>query len=249
MLLKRCYFWFALVSVTIVCLLAALPSVLLAWAVCRVRGMDPARGARFVFWWYGKLFRFLARPVMPVRVVNPDMAARNQPCIIVPNHQSFMDLYLFSAQHCSNLCFVVTSWPFSKLFFFALMMRQARYIRVGSDEDILNFAQRCREEIAAGSTIVCFPEGTRSRSGRLLPFKSGIFRVAAETGTRLVPMVYYNTGKFCPPGSFKVNPQRIFVKLLEPVAPLPGLEHKQAYKDLAQRVREAMLAELDSFSL
>ena len=246
MLLARCYFWFILVGVTVVSLAAAVPCMLFSRAFCGLKGIDPARGVRFVNWLYGRIFRFLARPVMPVTAINPEMARNNSPCIILPNHQSFLDIYLFSAQKVTNLCFVVTNWPFSRLFFFALLMRQARYVKVGSAEDILNFTERCREELAAGSTLVCFPEGTRSRSGSLLPFKSGIFRVAAATGASIVPMLYLNTGKFCPPGSFKVYPQRIFVKLLEPIKPLPELDERLSCKDLMHRAREAMLAGLEA---
>lgn len=222
-------------------LLAAWPYILLS----RLRG-DVTRRVRHGIWWYGRIFGFLVKPILPVSAINPEIAVVNEPCIIVPNHQSFLDIYLLSAQCSKNLCFVVTSWPFSKLFFFAALMRHARYVRVGKNQDILNFMERCREELAAGSVLVCFPEGTRSRSGKLLPFRSGIFRVATATGAKLVPMIFHNTGKVCAPGSFKVNPQRIFVRLLEPLEANPELEGKQACKELLGRTQAAMQAALSA---
>ena len=243
--LKRGYFWLAMVTVTLAALLLALPCCLGSALYGRLTGRDPARGLRGGIWLYGRVFRFLVAPILPVISVNPDLAQRHSPCIIIPNHQSFLDLYLLSAQRCTNLCFVITAWPFTRLFFFAAVMRRARYIKVGRGEDSLDFLDRCLAELRAGSTLVCFPEGTRSRSRALLPFRSGIFRVAAAAGAKLVPMIFHNTGKICPPGSFKVNPQEIFVKLLEPI----GCEQAEAtgrnHKTLLQQARAAMLAELD----
>jgi 1-acyl-sn-glycerol-3-phosphate acyltransferase len=244
--LKCGYFWLALALTTVAALLAALPYFALSLAYCKIEKQDPAKGLRAGIWWYGRIFISLVHPVIPIHCDNPELALGNSPCIIVPNHQSFIDLYLLSVQQCTNLCFVVTSWPFTKLFFFSIAMLRARYIRVGRGEDLFDFMERCKKELAAGSTLVCFPEGTRSRNGQLLPFQSGIFRVAVATGAKLVPLVFYNTGKFCAPGSFKVNPQKIFVKLLPPILCAAQPDGRLAYKNLMLKTRETMVSTLNT---
>jgi 1-acyl-sn-glycerol-3-phosphate acyltransferase len=161
---------------------------------------------------------------------------KNSPCIIVLNHQSFLDSYMLGLQDCINLCFIIADWPFKKLFFFAPVMRMCKYIRVGTMDDKLRFVESCRETLKNGGTLVCFPEGTRSRTGQLQNFHAGIFRISVETGIKIVPMVLNNTGQVCRPGSFKINPQPILIKLLEPLSARADLTPRQSCMELKERV-------------
>ena len=241
--LKRAYFWATLCCWTLLCLVASLPFYLAASALCA----DVPGTIRKAVWWYGKIVFLLLRPICPIHSRNADQARAIGPCIITANHQSFLDIYLLCAQTSRNLCFIVAKWPYRKLFFFAFMMYKARYIRAWDERDALVFFQSCRQELDSGATLVCFPEGTRSRTGALQRFHSGIFRVAAKTGVPVVPMVFHNSGKLCPPGSFAIHPQPVEVTLLEPFTAECGLSDKKAGINLQQRVHEAMRNCLNSF--
>lgn len=245
--LQRLYFWLALFVLTVVFLVLVWPYIVFAFFYSLIGRRDFAAAIRAGTWFYGRVFLFLIRPMVPVHTQNPELARANQPCIITPNHQSFMDIYFFGAQHCTNLCFVVAGWPFKKLFFFAVMMLLGRYIRVGRAMDSLDFYESCRKALDEGAALVCFPEGTRSRTGELQEFRSGIFRVAASCGAPIVPMVYCNTGKLCPPGTFKVNPQPVHIKLLQPMLADATLGGRKAFKELRERVHAAMAATLDEY--
>ena len=70
-------------------------------------------------------------------------------------------------------------------------MRLANFIPVDRDGRL----ESARESVQAGSKVLAFgvnistfPEGTRSRDGRLLPFKKGPFFLAMESGAPVVPI-------------------------------------------------------------
>ncbi|XP_042469823.1 1-acyl-sn-glycerol-3-phosphate acyltransferase-like [Zingiber officinale] len=66
-------------------------------------------------------------------------------------------------------------------------------------------------------SLIIFPEGTRSRSGRLLPFKKGFMHIALQTRLPIVPMVFTGTHLAWKNNSLKVRPTPITVKYLQPI--------------------------------
>jgi len=61
-----------------------------------------------------------------------------------------------------------------------------------------------------------FPEGTRSRTPVLGPFRKGAFHLAIQAGVPIVPVVMRNTGELMQKGSLAINPGVIDVVVLEP---------------------------------
>ncbi len=96
------------------------------------------------------------------------------------------------------------------------------------------------EETERKLTMLVFPEGTRTRTGELLPFKKGAFVLAIEAGGPIVPAYIANTFGLPPKASIRVHRPPIRI-LLAPPIPSAGL----AVGDrdaLADRVREAVVA-------
>jgi 1-acyl-sn-glycerol-3-phosphate acyltransferase len=56
-----------------------------------------------------------------------------------------------------------------------------------------------------GISVLVFPEGTRSKTGELLPFKRGAFHLAAKVGYPIVPVTIIDSDKIMPKGSFKLK--------------------------------------------
>ena len=69
------------------------------------------------------------------------------------------------------------------------------------------------------SVVVIFAEGTRSRSGRLQPFKKGAFVLAAETGIPIIPTVVTGSFDIMRPDTFIVRPATIHVYFEPPIDP------------------------------
>ena len=239
LLAKRIYFWMVLVFCSL-CLIIFFPFYLFA---ARLVGVKPAAAARNAIWWYGRLFALLVFPVIPLQYHNPHLARDNAPCIIVGNHQSFLDIYFLGAQCAKDSCQVVRAWPFRKFFFFAPLMRLAGYIEV-EGVDNSNFINTCRQRLQQNISLVCFPEGTRSRTGKLGDFFTGIFRVALELGVPIVPLVYHNTWDVCRPGTFKINPQIVRISMLPPVFPESVKDCPKPHIRLRNLVRSKIEEEL-----
>src|SRR5215471_12616429 len=64
--------------------------------------------------------------------------------------------------------------------------------------DALKSLERAKQRIAAGISVVVFPEGTRSHDGKLLRFKKGGFLLALQTGKNIVPITINGSGRILP---------------------------------------------------
>lgn len=73
--------------------------------------------------------------------------------------------------------------------------------------------EKAADRIRAGQSVVAFPEGTRSRDGRLLPFKKGVFNLALATGVPVVPFAIEGGLSILPKDTWRVRggPYRIRV--------------------------------------
>lgn len=74
--------------------------------------------------------------------------------------------------------------------------------------------QAMREE---GKSVALAPEGTRSVTPELLPFKKGAFHLAMQAGVPMVPVVIRNAGDVAPKGDFVFRPATVDVEVLPPV--------------------------------
>jgi 1-acyl-sn-glycerol-3-phosphate acyltransferase len=115
------------------------------------------------------------------------------------------------------------------------MMRLAGDIPVkrGFGPSAIEAMARCRETLARRVSVMIFPEGTRSPTADLLPFKDGAFRLAIEAGVPILPLVLRGTGTALPKHDWRFGRSTAMVKVLEPVETagltvedVPGLKAK-----------------------
>ena len=90
-----------------------------------------------------------------------------------------------------------------------------------------------QQAVARGMSLVISPEGTRSKTGELLPFKKGPFRIAMGAGVPIVPIVIRNAEDLAPHNSMVMHPANIDVKVL-PAIPTSDW----TVKTLDQRIAE-----------
>jgi 1-acyl-sn-glycerol-3-phosphate acyltransferase len=104
--------------------------------------------------------------------------------------------------------------------------------------------ERAKDRIAAGISIVVFPEGTRSRDGRLLPFKRGGFLLAAQTRTDIVPVTICGSAEVLAAGEWRLHPGTIEVFVDQPIA-TDGYRAGKL-RVLSEQVREIIAARLNA---
>jgi 1-acyl-sn-glycerol-3-phosphate acyltransferase len=97
-------------------------------------------------------------------------------------------------------------------------------------------ARRIRD----GTSVVVFPEGTRSRTGELLPFKNAPFGLAIAAQVPIVPVYVHHTFEILPKGGWRLHPQPIRLLVGPPIS-TQGLwpEDRERLRDT---VRAAMVA-------
>jgi 1-acyl-sn-glycerol-3-phosphate acyltransferase len=222
---------------SIALLVGALPVLAIARVV--TAPFDPARRT------VGRLFHGIGRflvaihPLWRFRVdVEAARGGFREPRVVVMNHESDADVFLaallpWDAKFLSKDALYdlpVMGWA----------MRLAGDVRVvrGDRESGAEARAELATWLARGISVVMYPEGTRSRSGEMLPFKEGAFRVAIETGVPIQPVVVAGTARAIAPGSWILRPARAVARALAPV-PTAGLGPDDV-EALTGRVREDM---------
>lgn len=99
--------------------------------------------------------------------------------------------------------------------------------------------------IAYGRSLVIYPEGTRSRTGELQPFKKGAFHLAVRFGMPVVPCVIHGTRQAWPPGSKLIRGGHARVRFFPPISTEGrSLAEVEEVRDQARRVIEDAYREL-----
>lgn len=117
----------------------------------------------------------------------------------------------------------------------------------GDREKALASIGRGAAALRSGRSFLIFPEGTRSRTGALLPFKKGGFIMAIEAQVPIVPVAVQGGRAAMRKGSAFVRPVKVSVRIGEPI-PTAGLTLDDR-DELIQRVRDAVQRLLNEGSL
>ena len=104
-----------------------------------------------------------------------------------------------------------------------------------NSRDAMNSLERAAQTIRSGSSVLLFAEGTRTRDGKLQPFKRGAFFIAVKAGVPVVPVTINNTFKIMPKGSLNIQPADISVVIGKPIA-TDTLEGKAGEQQLMKQV-------------
>jgi len=167
------------------------------------------------------------------------------PFIVVANHQSILDILLLSRLP-REMKWIAKEELFDVPWVgWMLRMSGDIPIRRGDAESGGEALARAKVYLARGMSVMLFPEGTRSRTGTLLPFKSGAFRLAAETGVPVLPIAVHGTARGMPKGGPWVNACHATARLLEVVDPRTfGGEGGNRLRDEVRRRIQAAVDEL-----
>jgi 1-acyl-sn-glycerol-3-phosphate acyltransferase len=202
-----------LMLVEMLAALAIWPVLLVLWLL--VTRWPPGKIVRHFIWLYGRVWLWIVSPFVRLKVVGTDYARLAQPCIYVANHLSFFDVFFLSALPVFDVVVCLRSWPF-KLPWYAPFMRCAQYVdveRLPWDEIVRKIDQIAK----AGRSVLLFPQGHRSRDGRLGRFYSGAFKLAVQLRLPIVPICIQGTDQMLPPGRRWMAPADVRLECLKPI--------------------------------
>jgi len=155
-----------------------------------------------------KIFFVLTRFLIPRAKFKIQKEIRQiQSSVIVCNHLSYLDPILLMSLFQRN-CTIVKS-TFFRVPFFGWLLRKSCYMPSESSElmgqAMVDNLEYIKEHLAAGGNFFVFPEGTRSRDGRLAPFNKGVFSIARYCNAPLKLIYIKDTNKLFQPGTFLFN--------------------------------------------
>jgi 1-acyl-sn-glycerol-3-phosphate acyltransferase len=166
------------------------------------------------------------------------------PRIYMTNHQSYFDIFALLAHLPVHFKFIMKQ-ELMKIPILGRTMKKAGYIGITRDEPRKAIASMndAAEKIRNGSSVVIFPEGTRSVDGKIQPFKRGGFNLAIKSGCDIVPVTITNSYRIVPKGSLKINRGSFGLRVGKPIS---VKEYpKKRLPELMSRVSEVMKSQMN----
>jgi 1-acyl-sn-glycerol-3-phosphate acyltransferase len=166
-----------------------------------------------------------------------------EPFILAANHVSWFDIFAIATLLRVDFHFVAKK-ELESIPIFGRAWRAAGHISIdrSNRERAVESLRRAGEQMRTeNSVVVIFAEGTRSRSGRLQPFKKGAFVLAQETGIPIIPTVVTGSYDIMRPDTFIVRPATIHVYFESPV----HVQRGEGTDALVERVRRVFVERLE----
>ncbi|MDM8002603.1 MAG: lysophospholipid acyltransferase family protein [Bacteroidota bacterium] len=238
-LIKSLWVWFS--SITFV--LLAFPVALLLWLLALAFDRRRLMNNRWMV--IQGIVLTKMSPFWKVIVDGREKIDQKQAYIIIPNHQSLLDIVFF------NMLRHRLRWV-SKIEIFRVPlvgweMKMVKYIELirGNKASVIKMMEKCVESLQDGISVVIFPEGTRSLTGAIGKFKTGAFQLAVKTDKPLLPVLIDGTGEIMPKkgGIIFRNRRIVRLRVLDPI--FPGQFGTGDPEELAARVQAMMVTAMD----
>jgi len=169
---------------------------------------------------------------------------RDQPYVVMSNHQSLFDIAVLADTLPLTWRFVAKR-ELTRIPFFGWGMLAAGHVVIDrqDNERSVRSLKLAAERVRSGTSVIIFPEGTRSPDGALRRFKSGGFHLAIEAGVPILPATVSGSRRITPRKSLRVESGLIRVRYGKPI-PTAGLTSDDRER-LKEQVRQAIAAGYD----
>ena len=181
-----------------------------------------------------KISRLWCRLLCKLNGVNVEISGlenilSNRPQIFVSNHQGYFDIFALSGYLPVQIRWIAKSSLF-KIPFVGWAMMAAGYIPVerNNRKKAYEAFNKTLEKIREGSSVIIFPEGTRSEDGKIGPFKKGSNLIASRSKTPMIPVTIIGSGDIIKKGSVSITPGPIRVVISPPIEPSNDKKENEA---------------------
>lgn len=194
----------------------------------------------------GKIIKFILKPAflffVKVKKEGLENIEKNEPVIFAGNHQSFLDGFIVNQ--------AIPNSVLDKTYYFAdikhfkkgymkFMGENSNIIFVDINKNLVNSLQMLSKALRNGKNIVIFPEGTRTRDGKINNFKKFFAILSKELNIPIVPFVLDGAYEAYPPSSKYPKGGDVKVKFLEKIYPAD-----MSYEEITEKVYNTIKKEL-----
>ncbi|MBU0763353.1 MAG: 1-acyl-sn-glycerol-3-phosphate acyltransferase, partial [Bacteroidetes bacterium] len=186
---------------------------------------------------YARFFLFTLFNIRK-KLINCKSGDFDKPAVVICNHQSFLDIPLMIMLS-SKLIMLTTDWAKTSRFF-RLLGRFSNFLPV-SDGYEFNSDLLARK-VRLGYSIMAFPEGMRSVTGKVTRFHKGAFLLAEKLDLDLLPFVTHISGDCLQPGSWYLKSGSVIIKRLGRISTADE-HYGTTYQERSKAVRSLMVKE------
>jgi 1-acyl-sn-glycerol-3-phosphate acyltransferase len=168
-----------------------------------------------------RLFVRAGHAMVGVRVVvrGLDGLDPRQTYIFTPKHQSLIEVPLLLTYLKRNPAYLAKKELFKyPIWGYGISLMGVVPVDRSNTQSAVESARRATGNLRGGKDYVVYPEGTRSRDGRLLPFKKGAFMMAIDAGVPVVPVSISGSTTIMPKGEVKIYPSTVYITVHEPLS-------------------------------
>ena len=179
-------------------------------------------------------------------VVDPAVDA-SASYLFVQNHTNHFDhVFLYNATPHFKQGLELESHFKYPVYGYFMKKRGTIPVRPGSSGQTPAIMENMRNEIAAGHSILAFPEGTRTTTGRVGKFRSGVFFIARELGIPVVPVTVTGAYELMHKGSYVLRPGHTITVHVDAPHPTAGKSDDEI-RALTNQVRDHVAARVDRY--
>jgi 1-acyl-sn-glycerol-3-phosphate acyltransferase len=143
----------------------------------------------------------------------------NTSYVIVANHQSYYDILAIYGWLGIDFKWVMKK-ELRKVPALGIACEKIGHVFLerGNSKEAVNTLNENKKKFVNGTSVVIFPEGTRSKTGKLNPFKRGAFKLALDLELPILPITLIGTGDILPPDTLNILPGKVKMIIHEPIA-------------------------------
>ncbi|MDP1676350.1 MAG: lysophospholipid acyltransferase family protein [Bacteroidota bacterium] len=228
--------WFITILRLIIIAVTVVPVSILA--ICSL----PFERSGKIYFWSGRIWTkfvlILCRITLTVKGMEHVNPYGNY--ILVSNHASMFDIPVLmnTFPHIR----IMFKKELSYIPFWGWALRWGYHIMVDRSKgtEAMKSLDRAAKAIGEGGQVLLFAEGTRTRDGKLLPFKRGAFSLAAKSGIPIVPIAINGSYSILPKGSFDIRSSQIEVVVSAPIE-TKNITSREQEIQLMNTVREIIV--------
>ena len=201
----------------------------------RVWGYYPGK------WWSWLLVRLF---LLPVTVEGREKIVDGQSYIFCPNHQGAFDIFLLFGYLGHDFRWMLRK-GLRNIIFIGPACERAGHIFVDSHgtTGMMHTFRQALNTLKGGTSIIVFPEGTRTKDGHLHTFKRGAYTLAAMLKVPVVPLTLDGPYQVNPKGSKVMTPHRLKITIHKPLAAVTREEGNDAGVDRLLHESQKVIAE------